>query len=568
MSVVAADGDSILSNNAGQRNTTNAGGTSGEVLTSGGDAKARRKSQKDKAKADKKKEKRVRAARQAIIDKQMQLLKEEINLDWRFVFGEEKPKKKKDAFVIKNVTRRNVWMEDDFLFNCIKSAKPDEFYHSVDKYCLKWQPPDSLFELIIPLSNPQTQENAIIIMAGLEKKAQRKILFHFTTIDPTVPLFAPKVHPASLVSYRTKNEVLKKLSDLFLEGRIDVDEIQAIFTCDQRVWSASLFNLLPEDEQAYHMYLNQAPKAEDVRKSLAKSYIDGDISLQQYADERFPDRKKKRDVEAMEYPLPYEADICRICHREQSGVVQCHTCANMVCAECFESVFVAPPAGSGAPPLSFLLMHQKYCMRLGALQEVAPLVEDQPAYLRQFRQHSKLAALQRLMPQRAAQVFEEEAGDVSEDDEEKEHRRQQREGRRRRQREEAEWLRAQNPAALQELAQQLAARRKRLEHLQKEIRDLDRKISDCSHTDQFIARNVRLKGERVEKLRKQVQQPIAMIEEEAAALQLQGPFIEALQRDVRLAKKEIGKLLFAWDKENNSRSEAAAAAATDADAGT
>lgn len=39
----------------------------------------------------------------------------EINQQWKFVFGEEVPKKKKDLLVIKDVTPRNCWFEFEYI---------------------------------------------------------------------------------------------------------------------------------------------------------------------------------------------------------------------------------------------------------------------------------------------------------------------------------------------------------------------------------------------------------------------------------------------------------------------
>jgi hypothetical protein len=39
----------------------------------------------------------------------------EINQQWKFVFGEEIPKKKKDLLVIKDVTPRNCWFEFEYI---------------------------------------------------------------------------------------------------------------------------------------------------------------------------------------------------------------------------------------------------------------------------------------------------------------------------------------------------------------------------------------------------------------------------------------------------------------------
>ncbi|KAJ1382770.1 hypothetical protein B484DRAFT_411351 [Ochromonadaceae sp. CCMP2298] len=165
---------------------------------------------KDKAAAE--------AAKQVILHRQESILRSEVNLEWRVVFGEV-PRKKKDTYVITQVTRRNVWMEPNFLFDQIKAFQPEQLFHPVSAYALKWQPAGSLYQLIIPLDNPQIQENAVIIMSNFNLLDRASTVFHFAPQDPAMPMFPPLVHPSSLLSYRTKNEVLKKLCDCFLEDR-------------------------------------------------------------------------------------------------------------------------------------------------------------------------------------------------------------------------------------------------------------------------------------------------------------------------------------------------------------
>ncbi len=163
-----------------------------------------------------------------VLIRQNKLLKEEIKQSWKIVFGDEVPKKKKEISVIQNVTARNIWMEDQFLFNHIKQLKPEEQFHSIDEYALKWSPPGSLFRILIPMNDPKVQENAISLISKMTKSQQKKLLFHFSPISASTSMYAPHVHPASLVSYRTKNSVLKKLSQCFIEGKISVEEIQLV----------------------------------------------------------------------------------------------------------------------------------------------------------------------------------------------------------------------------------------------------------------------------------------------------------------------------------------------------
>lgn len=140
-----------------------------------------------------------------------------------------------------------MWMEDNFIFNQIKLLKPDKLFHPIDDYLLKWKPPTSYFQLIIPLTDYHIQESVIIEISKMSKSDQSRVVFFFAPKFITTSMFAIPVHPASLVQFKTKNAVLKKLSDLFLENKISLPDMQSIFTCDHALWKAALYNYLPED---------------------------------------------------------------------------------------------------------------------------------------------------------------------------------------------------------------------------------------------------------------------------------------------------------------------------------
>lgn len=477
----------------------------------------------EQQKEEQKKRAAEKARKEEICKRQSVLLGEEVNLEWKIIFGQTMPKKKKDIFVIKDVTRRNVWMEPNFLYNHIKEFKPDDLFHAPEKYALQWQPRGSLYRLVIPLDDPQTQENAIVIMSEFSKLEQQRIVFFFGPIDPSMDMYAPKVHPASLVSYHTKNEVLKKLCDYFLLDRISVQDIQAVLMCDQYVWSATLYNLLPADEQVYHTYLNEQKPLDDTKKTIAKSYIDGEITLTEYEDAKFPDRKKLRNIEDMTYPLPFEMDVCTICTKGNSGIVSCHTCANMVCASCMASIFSGK---NGRKSISFLLMHQKFCMKLGELTPLLPVLADEPAYLREFRGTSRAAALDLLLPKKDAELMKED--ELSDDEEETAQRKQEEEEAARLAAEEAARLQRDNPKELQALQEQLDSRMRKLERISKDIIAYTDKALDKSHTEHFIARNTRLRAENIEKLDNMVTTPVTALLAQAQALHLTGEYIDQL----------------------------------------
>jgi hypothetical protein len=294
--------------------------------------------------------------RNQILKRQRKLEKAEVSQTWRFVFGDQMPQHRKDVFKVECVTPRNVWMEGRFfLFEEIIKHRTDEFFHKPQDYALKWQPPNSPYRLIIPLDDPLVQENVIITMSKLGTRARSQILFYFSPKDPSMSLYAPRVHPSSLVSYHSKNAVLKKLCDFYLDGKLKLEELHHIMTCGYDTWKLSMFHLLPADEQVYHRYLLEKPPEVAATESLGKKYLDDEISLAEYADKKFPERKKMKDIEAMTYPLPYEAVDCVVCGVANIATIKCQNCDNMVCKACITTRFLDPETKDG----SFVYMHRR-----------------------------------------------------------------------------------------------------------------------------------------------------------------------------------------------------------------
>jgi hypothetical protein len=294
--------------------------------------------------------------RRQILKRQKKLEKHEIKQSWPFVFGEDTPKQKKDILLIENVTPRNVWMEGTlFLFEEIMKFRPDEIFHQVNDYALKWQPPGSPYKIMIPLDDPLLQENVIALIEKMKKKERKKVLFFFAPKNPSMSMFAPRVHPASLVSYRAKNAVLKKLCGFFLEGKISLEELQTIMMCGYDTWKMSMFHLLPADEQIYHRYLLDKPPEKISDETLDKLYLDGEITLEEYDELKFPERKKARDIENMKYPQPYQTADCVICDKCNIATIKCPNCDNMVCTDCIRKRFLDPETKDG----SFVYMHRR-----------------------------------------------------------------------------------------------------------------------------------------------------------------------------------------------------------------
>ena len=297
--------------------------------------------------------------------------------------------------------------------------------------------------------------------------------------------------------------------------------------CDQYVWSATLYNLLPEDEQIYHRYLAEQQPLQDTHKTIAKSYIDGEISLLEYENLKFPERKKLQDIENQEYPLRYEKDICSICTKENSGIVKCHTCKNMVCSNCMKLIFSNK---NNKKSISFLLMHQKYCMKLGELSRIIPIIDDEIGYLREYRATTRNNTLKLLLPQKISIYIQDDH--ISDDENEIAEKERIEQERLKRLEDEKQRLAKENPIELQKIREQFDSRLRKFERIAKDIMEYTDKAIDKSHTEMFNARNERLRNESIEKLRQLVITPIENLKIQAEILNLSGEYITSLLSEI------------------------------------
>ena len=343
---------------------------------------------------------------------------------WNFVFGDETPSTYSDVHQIVDVTPRNIWMENDFIMNQIYKFAPDKTFHKISIYTLKYQPPNSPFRLLIPLDDWQLLENVIIRMANLSDDSKSKVLFYFSPTDPMIPLFAPHVSPFALVKFKTKAAVLGKLCDQYLDHKINLDDFTQTLLGDFMVWKQTTFNLMSDEEQSYHRYLLDRPIPTVNLKKMAKKYHNSEITLQEYVDYKFPERKKQRDTEALEYPRPYNSSDCIICFKDDCATIKCQNCPNMVCKDCIQSSFLDPDTKLG----SFLHMHRLFCMKRG--RAINRLVDPcgEPSFLVQLKETGRLkthALLSSEAAERERKMFEdkEEVEDDGYDSEEERRRR-------------------------------------------------------------------------------------------------------------------------------------------------
>ena len=309
--------------------------------------------------------------------RQRQIEQFEINQTWSIIYGLKKPKNKNEIKEINNITYRNIWMEENYLYNKIIELQTNERFHDINSYILQWKPPGSLFYFIIPLNNKEIQANTIKQLKYYTKRQLSSIYFYLTTINKNLPLYAPNINKVAFESYTTRPSVLNKLCEKYMEGVLPINDLSNILEAGYSTWKMALYNVLDQDEQQYHRYLMKPP-IKEIKKSIERQYLDEEITLQQYNDLKFPERKKKIDEENLSYPLPYQTNKCIICEEENKGVIRCLHCSNLVCIQCIKDYFLSDNNAIG----SFLILHRKYCLKLGILKEIKVEITPIPTYLK------------------------------------------------------------------------------------------------------------------------------------------------------------------------------------------
>ena len=386
-------------------------------------------------------------------------------------------------------------------------------------YALKWQPPDSAHRLVVPLNDPQIQENTLIRIHNMKNKAaSRKIIFFFGPVNPSMPLFAPTIHPASLWDFSTRDLVLKKLCDSYLEGKIEANDFENILINGYDIWKLSVYNLLKDDEQVYHEYLHEKKGKEITMGDYEKKYYDDEITLQEFADFKYPERKKMREIEQQSYPRPYETGTCIICQGKNGhGLIKCVNCINLVCVNCIHTYFLDEnsPDHEG----SFLLMHRRFCLKLGKMVQISPYIAPQPGYLNELKLSGRIAALEKLNPHEKDEYTEE----VEEDDDVEEQLRLQEEELRK-QREAEEYRRKiiERPPEFDDLCDSLDKYEVKYNKIKKDIITQQHKLEEKGHSDNYYERLNRLKDEDMQKLENKIGRNISKIQLKVAELALPG----------------------------------------------
>ena len=292
-------------------------------------------------------------------------------------------------------------MEEDFLFTQIKGSHPNRNFHPCDKYCLAWKAPNSSYMVNIALHDREQQEATFLQLETFSSKQREEVLFFFFPLESRLSLFGPLIHPASLVSYKTKTEVFNKLSQQYLEGLIGLDELDEVLTNGIDVWRRLLYQRLPADEQVYHEYLNIPfnPPLQVNEHNAADLYVEGNISFDIFHDLKFSERAKKREMDKLIYPRPpTDTKVCVVCEDDASmGVIKCTDCENKICVACVDRLFGSERDSTVGR--NFLTLHRYYCMKRSKVPLIITEIAPPPTYLLELRMNGREEALRQLPPQ-------------------------------------------------------------------------------------------------------------------------------------------------------------------------
>ena len=77
--------------------------------------------------------------RNEAIHRQAGIEKTEPKQSWQIVFGRELPKLKREIYLIKDFTMRDLWMEDLFIYHKIIAMIPEENFFEPEIYELHWK---------------------------------------------------------------------------------------------------------------------------------------------------------------------------------------------------------------------------------------------------------------------------------------------------------------------------------------------------------------------------------------------------------------------------------------------
>mmetsp|Transcript_20527 Transcript_20527/g.27057 ORF Transcript_20527/g.27057 Transcript_20527/m.27057 type:complete len:364 (+) Transcript_20527:282-1373(+) len=263
--------------------------------------------------------------------------------------------------------RRAVYLEDLWLVHIEAEEDGLYLYHKLedaiadstdmlqaDQYYIQYQLPNMPFPINVDITNkPQVVE--------LYQNLNRTIGDYFEIAKQELLLFA-RATGGEVVGKRRKElrltdraNITKYLVDEYMASRLPLDEFNELMQLRLPQLKKEVYRMLPEKEKPNQVHLLQ--KKEKKKPTPEQLYHRNQISLGEYTDLKFPERREKRLADALEYPLPEESHKCIVC-RVVKANISCPECHNKICSGCVDERFLQDKT-------TFLLIHHIYCLKFG-----------------------------------------------------------------------------------------------------------------------------------------------------------------------------------------------------------
>lgn len=293
---------------------------------------------------------------------------------WRVTFddgsAEQKRKsrrrKRREAVELPPLTQEEV-EKDRFGFVLIEklraAAAPRRLF-SADKYQLKYQLPDCPFEMVVRIDNPAEVRRAYFEFENVSNKVLREMAeldrFNIVARNEGDPIFDKA--PIRLVNAELRNTAMctNWLAEQYLNDRVSLenfDKMMAMGTFDLR---KETFTYVPYEEQDAHKYLDRPKRGKKI--SLEDQYKQGLITIEEFAELKYPERAAELEQRKLSYPRPEEPHQCVVCG-EKRACIKCMECDNRVCRQCLEERFLQDAAAADTE--AYLLLHHVHCLRFG-----------------------------------------------------------------------------------------------------------------------------------------------------------------------------------------------------------
>lgn len=298
--------------------------------------------------------------------------------DWAITFGYKNARRAKNQTKVKGVCRDALEADRSGTYLYEKLVEAAEKKHKknlfdASYYWLQYQMPDAPFVVNVEIDDPDQVLRAYKEFDELEKQPELKRKLVRRLIPRSLlktygdaPVFDERPAKKVRTGLRTRPLMTQFLVQQFLAGskNMEIEKFDQLMEAKLIDFKVEVYASLPKSEKPDHQYLiaDSKVKKKKAKATLEEKYLAGEIDLQQYSDEKFPERAAKRQARLAVYPLPERQYTCVICGKPDCAPIKCMECENRACKACVVQNF---GTSAEASERCFILLHHTYCLKFG-----------------------------------------------------------------------------------------------------------------------------------------------------------------------------------------------------------